>query len=514
MTEPLRLGELVATLALAQDNAFGQPLESQFRSCILASWLARAASLDAQLHEVVYWVALLRYVGCTGHAHEVSALFGDEIALRARTLVHDSANGEEVVADLFDFAGSDSPDRLAMVQSALAAHGPQLLVPNFAAGCEVADLLVRRLDLPAEVSAALACTFERWNGHGFPNFAAGEAIPVAMRIVHLTHDVEAIARLRSKPAALAAVSDRRDRTYDPALVDIFAPVGAAWLDELDTLDPWSTVLALEPEPHRLLTGVHLDEALTVAADFVDLKSPFMASHSRRCADLAGLAATGIGLDADSVTMIRRAALVHDLGTTSIPNSILDKPGPLTSAERDRVRHHSMLTEQMLRRTPALAALSAVAAAHHERCDGSGYHKGVRLGGDPAACILAAVDVYVALTTDRADRRALSPTEAAQRLRELVHGGELTGGAVDAVLGASGHEISGRRRRGVHPAGLSDREIEVLRLMAQGLSTKAIAEQLFISAKTADHHIQHVYTKIGVQSRGAAALWAMQHSVLS
>ena len=68
----LRLGELVATLALAQDNAFGQPLESQLRSCLLAVWMADEAGFDPALRETVYWVALLRYLGCTGHAHEVA----------------------------------------------------------------------------------------------------------------------------------------------------------------------------------------------------------------------------------------------------------------------------------------------------------------------------------------------------------------------------------------------------------------------------------------------------------
>ena len=93
---PLRLSEFVATLALAQDNAFGQPLESQLRSCVLAVWLAEAAGASREVRDTAYWVALLRYVGCTGHAHEVATVFGDEIAIRARTLVHDAANPAEV----------------------------------------------------------------------------------------------------------------------------------------------------------------------------------------------------------------------------------------------------------------------------------------------------------------------------------------------------------------------------------------------------------------------------------
>ena len=173
----------------------------------------------------------------------------------------------------------------------------------------------------------------------------------------------------------------------------------------------------------------------------------------------------------------------------------------------------MLTEQMLRRSPALAQLNPFAAAHHERADGSGYHKGTR-SSERGAEILSAVDVYVGLTTDRADRDASSAATAAVELRRLASAGLLEPGAAEAVLAAAGHdEPPPKVKRVHHPGGLSGREVEVLRLAARGLTTRAIAEQLYISPKTADHHIQHVYTKIGVSTRAAAALWAMEHELV-
>ncbi len=507
----LRMGELVATLALAQDSAFGQPLESQFRSCILGDRLCDQLGLDSDEHATVFWVALLRYVGCTGHAHEVSALFGDEIGLRARTLVHDAADPHEVVADLLDFVAADAV-RLPVVQHVMQL-GRDAFVPNFAAGCEIGDALAARLDMSPAVREALRCTFERWNGQGFPNGTAGRAIPLAMRIVHLTHDMEAIARLRSPTAAMMAVTDRSDRTYDPTLVDAFVQHGLAWLHELESLDPWTTVLSLEPQPSRMLSGADIDEALTVVADFVDMKSLFMAGHSRRCADLAAAAGAMLELDAAAVTALRRAALVHDLGTTAVPNSIWDKPGLLTEAELDRVRLHPMLTEQMLRRLSGQAPVTAIAGAHHERADGSGYHRGRRSEpGDLASSVLATCDVYVGLTTDRADRAALSDAAAAEHIRRLAADGVLDARATDAVLIAAGHAVS-RRAKAKLPGGLTAREGEVLALAAHGQTVKTIAERLYISAKTADHHLQHIYTKIGVSSRGAAALWAMQHGII-
>jgi HD-GYP domain-containing protein (c-di-GMP phosphodiesterase class II) len=514
---PLRLGELVATLALAQDNAFGQPLESQLRSCLLATWMCEAAGFASEVRETAYWVALLRYLGCTGHAHEVATVFGDEIAIRAQTLVHDAANPAEVMRDVVAFATAGHPeDEREEIVRMLQDSAHEWAVHNFSSGCEVADMLVQRFDFGPGVREALAFTFERWNGNGYPAHAQGESIPLAMRVVHVSHDMEAIGRLFSPDHALEAARDRRDRTYDPALADLFVVHGRGWLERLHETDPWDAVLALEPEPHRMLADAELDDALTAVADFIDLKSPYMGGHSRRCAELAALAARMLGLADDAVTGIRRAALVHDFGTTAVPNSIWDKPGPLTRTEFDRVELHPMLTEQMLRRSPALAALNPVASAHHEKCDGSGYHKRVQADGDDlGACVLAATEVYVGLTTERADRLAFSTGDAAAELCRLESEGVLEPRATRAVLVASGHgepqTHSGKRPH--NPGGLTRREVEVLRLAAKGLTTRQIADRLYISPKTADHHIQHIYGKIGVSTRAAAALWAMQHTVV-
>jgi HD-GYP domain-containing protein (c-di-GMP phosphodiesterase class II) len=517
LASPLRLGEFVATLALAQDNAFGQPLESQLRSCLLAMWLCEEAGYEKALRETVYWVALLRYIGCTGHAHEVATLFGDEIAIRARTLVHDAANPAEVMQDVVAFATAGRPpEQREQIIRMIEQGAHEWAVHNFASGCEVGDMLVQRLGFSPEVREALRFTFERWNGNGFPTHARGEAIPLAMRIVHLTHDMEAIGRLFSPARALEAARERRDRTYDPALADLFVAHGADWFDRLAKLDPWDAVLALEPEPRRTLDGAELDDALTVAADFIDLKSPYMARHSRRCAALSADAARIVGLPDEAIVKLHRAALVHDFGTTGVPNSIWDKPGALTRAEFDRVELHAMLTEQMLRRSPALAALNPIACAHHEKCDGSGYHKRLRLDPtDLGAGILAAADIYVGLTTERADRPAFSANDAAAELRRLASEDVLEQRAANAVLVAAGHgePVASTSRRTPHPGGLSRREIEVLRLAAKGLTTRQIADRLYISPKTADHHIQHVYTKIGVSTRAAAALWAIQYDVV-
>jgi DNA-binding CsgD family transcriptional regulator len=167
---------------------------------------------------------------------------------------------------------------------------------------------------------------------------------------------------------------------------------------------------------------------------------------------------------------------------------------------------------MLSFTPALAPFGAIAVQHHERLDGSGYPRG--LAGDAItrpARILAAADVYHALTEMRPHRPARTSEHAASELRAEVAAGRLDGDAVTAVLAGAGHRVKRRRE---WPAGLTSREVEVLRLVARGLSNKEIAEQLVISPKTAGTHVEHIYTKIEVTNRAQASLFAMKHGLMA
>ncbi len=248
------------------------------------------------------------------------------------------------------------------------------------------------------------------------------------------------------------------------------------------------------------------------ADFTDLKSPWTIGHSRGVADLAGAAALEYGLSAADATRVRRAGLVHDLGRLGVSNAIWDKPGALTAAELERVRLHPYLTERMLASSSALAPLGAIAVQHHERLDGSGYPQGLR--GDaltPAGRVLAAADAYHAMTEPRPHRPALAAEAAAAELRRGVRSSLFEGNAADAVLRAAGHAVKRRRE---FPAGLTRREVEVLKLLVRGLSNKEIAEELVISRKTAGSHVEHIYAKIGVSNRARASLFAMQHGLIA
>jgi len=390
--------------------------------------------------------------------------------------------------------------RLRAVAAVLAA-GRKPAELNFRMACEVADALAARLGLGAAVRTALSATFERWNGRGLPHGLKGTTIPRPMRIAHLSQEFEVLARVEGLDGALATVKARRSKAYDPELADLVLAGGADWWAATEDQDPWDSALALAP-PAPALGPVDLRNALLVLADFADLKSPWTAGHSRAVAALA-LEAAGPVAEA--------AALVHDLGRVAVPNTVWDKPGPLTRDERDRAESHALVTDQLLRRLAVTATVADIASGTHERLDGSGYHR--RLSSahlDQPQRVVAAADCYQALVSDRPQRPARSAGEAAAELRAMANSGRLDGEAVERVLAAAGHR---RAARPPLPAGLTAREEEVLRLLALGLTTRAVAERLVISPKTADHHVQHIYTKIGVSTRGAATLFAIEHGIL-
>jgi DNA-binding CsgD family transcriptional regulator len=196
----------------------------------------------------------------------------------------------------------------------------------------------------------------------------------------------------------------------------------------------------------------------------------------------------------------------------VPNSIWDKAGRLTAAEGERVRLHPYYTERILTQSPVLRPLAHLAGSHHERRDGSGYHRGTTGGAlSTGARILAAADAYQAMIEERPYRAALPPSEAARQVEADVGAGRLDPEAAHAVLTAAGHVR--RRTRPSWPAGLSDREVEVLRLVARGKTDKEIGRVLIIAEVTVHHHVRHVYDKIGVSTRAGAALFAMEHDLI-
>ena len=431
----VELAEFTAALSLAADQAAGLSLEHGLRTCLLATRLARRAGADAGELRDVYYTALLRSIGCTSDAHEQARLFRDEIAARSHLNLAAHLPTGELIGVLARYSGAGEPpiSRAVAFGRTLAAAGdlPRRVA---AAHCETAQRLSGRLSLPGRVSGALHAVFEHWDGSGFPDGRAGEQIPVAARFAQLSYDA---LLLHEHRGGIGRIAELAGTCYDPGIAALLRTGDPAEIAEI--VSPWAAVLAAEPGGPTPLDDAQLDAACEVAADFADLKSPWLLGHSRGVAELAEAAAWRTGLDAARTAVLRRAALLHDLGRAGIPSGIWDRPGPLRDSEWELVRLHSYYTERALARSPRLATLGVIAGAHHERLDGSGYHRGSAGPQLPAeARLLAAADFYQAMTHPRPHRERQQPDRAAAELQVQVRAGRLDATAVQAVLAIAGH----------------------------------------------------------------------------
>jgi HD-GYP domain-containing protein (c-di-GMP phosphodiesterase class II) len=400
--------------------------------------------------------------------------------------------------------------REALVAEAIANAGPRAR-EAFATMCEVAQRFAGWLDLGPDVQATLEFVFARWDGRGFPG-VSGDEIPVPMRLLHVARDISLFLSAAGPDEAQAVIERRTGAAYDPRLAGLAVRGFDDLLAGLDEARMWEQALESEPFPKIWIAGERVDAAFTAIAALTGLKSPWLREHATGVAELAEAAAWRMGLPAGTVTLLRRAALAHDLGRIGVSNAIWEKPGPLGFGEWERVRLHPHFSERAFAQSPALAPIGLLAGSHHERLDGSGYHRGTRGPAlDQPARILAAADCYGAMREARPHRPALDEAAAETELMREAEEGRLDGDAVDAILAAAGHRVRQRPRE--LPAGLTGRELEVLQVLVRGKSNQEIAADLGISAKTVGHHVQHVYEKAGVRSRAAAAVWAFEHDLV-
>ncbi|HEY7438203.1 MAG TPA: HD domain-containing phosphohydrolase [Acidimicrobiia bacterium] len=509
---PVRLAELVAALSLGVDLGFGQPVEHVLRQCLIALRLAECIGMPDDERMVVYYTALLVNVGCHSDAHEQAKWFGDDIALKSHKYDHDQRSLAAAAASLRLVGSGNPPLHRFRVGLEFALSGWRELDGMIAQHAAIARSLAEQLGLPEEVSAAVGASYEQWDGRGWPGELEGDAVPLASRLSQLAEFTEVAHRIGGVEAAEELAHKRAGGQFDPELVVALCADAQRIFGDLDVAQTWDAVIAAEPSLGVLLSPAEFDAALLAIADFVDLKSPYTLGHARGVSALAADAGVHLALSDAEVTELRRAGLVHGLGRLGVSNAIWDKPAPLGAGEWERVRMQPYLTERMLHQSPSLAPLSRVAVQYRERLDGSGYPRG--LTGDAIsrpARILGAADAYQAMTEPRPYRPPMTADDAARELRADVKAGRLDRDAVDAVLAAAGHRVSARRSG---PAGLTAREVDVLRLLALGMSSKQIAGQLVISPKTARNHIEHIYTKIGVSSRAAASLFAVRHGLLA
>ncbi len=335
------------------------------------------------------------------------------------------------------------------------------------------------MGLSPSIAGLLAYVTERWDGKGPLGRAEGEQIPLPMRIVHVAGDAALQCLLGGATHAVRLLRERAGRAFDPEVATCLAEHADEILARDEGASAWPEVLAREPGPPLVLAGEGVDRALATMGNFADLVSPYLAGHSAGVAGLAAAAGRHCGLDEAGAATLRRAGSVHDVGRVAIWARLWQKPGPLSADEWEQVRLHPYQTERVLSRSPFLSALCPVAGAHHERLDGSGYHRGAsRAELALPARVLAAADAYHAMTQPRAHRDAIAPADAAQELAREARAGLLDADAVTAVIETAGQ----RAPRLERPAGLTGREAEVVAMLARGLQTKQVARALGISVK--------------------------------
>jgi HD-GYP domain-containing protein (c-di-GMP phosphodiesterase class II) len=505
-----RRAEVLAALSISIDLGLGLPMEHVLRSSLLAAMLADTLGLSEEQWATVYYANLVLWIGCHADSHEFSRWFGDDLAMRRDSYQLDWS-GLPYMRYLMQRAGSSQtlPRRTQMLLTLLLSPRTQMAA-LIHSHCQSAGLMAERIGLERAVGEAVECGYERWDGSGLPRGRRGDDIPLAMRVVQLADTCEVHMRTRGVSGALAMARERSGKQFDPSLVAALMTCRDR-LEALPDQDVWTRALEQAPDAHLMLRDGDLDSLLGAIGDFADLKCPFTVGHSRAVADLSAAAATRVGLASADVQVVRRAALVHDLGRMGVPNSVWEKSALLSESDRERIRLYPYLTGRILSRVRGLEAVASVAEAHRERLNGSGYPRGISGSALPMTQrILAAADSYRGSLEHRPHRPALNPDQAAIMLRTQGKGGRLDMVAVDAVLAAAGHQLS---HRASGPGGLTAREVEILSLFARGLSSTEIARRLVISTKTVRNHLEHIYLKAGVTNRTGAALFALSHGIV-
>jgi HD-GYP domain-containing protein (c-di-GMP phosphodiesterase class II)/DNA-binding CsgD family transcriptional regulator len=513
--EQLRLAEVLAAISLATDLGRGFPPEKALRTCLVAARLAEELGLDAQARSDTFYAALIQPVGCTAFTYEGARLVGtNELKGIPAYSRADTARVREGLRALWEEVSGEPLGRAARGLIKELTAGRRLFDYVVRADCEAGTRFTERIGLPGSVARVVLQVHERWDGKGLPGGLGGEALEPAARVIPVADQVEIFHRLDGRAATREMLRRRTGGWFDPAVVEACEGRADDIFDELEAGSVWEAVLAAEPMPAVTLPDRRVDDLAHAVADVVDLKSPYFLGHSRGVAELAEAGARGLGLGEDAAVAIRRAGLFHDLGRVGVSNLVWDKPGPLTAAEWEQVRLHAYHTERVLARSPLLAPLAQLAGMHHERQDGSGYHRGVTAASIPiGARVLAAADVFQALTEPRPHRLARWPEEAAQEVGAMVVAGRLDPEAARAVCEAAGVSLRRGRVSAPWPAGLTDREVEVLRLLARGLTKKEIAKALVIAPGTAHTHTVHIYEKLGVSTRAGVALFALEHGLV-
>jgi putative nucleotidyltransferase with HDIG domain len=414
-TDQVRLSDVLSGLSHALDLTEGSRAGHSIRTCLIGMRLANVIGLTAEEKSHLFYALLMKDLGCSSNAARFAALFGaDDHALKSSLKTVDWP----VALESFRWVASSvkpGASWLSRVWQFLAvmARGPKGARDVVLTRCERGADIARLLGLADPTASAIRALDEHWNGKGQPYGLKGETIPRLARILGLAQTVEIFATSFGVPQAFDMARTRRGRWFEPDLVDALVSTrndGQFWHRLGDGHDV-HRLRAFEPDDRVLAaTEDRLDVIAEAFAKVIDAKSPWTYRHSAGVAEITVAIAQRMGLGAENIRELRRAALLHDIGKLGVSNLILDKPGKLTDDEFAVIRRHPAHTAEVLQYATVFSRLVEVAASHHERLDGRGYHRG-KAANDLSltARIVCVADICDALRASRPYRAGL-PTE--------------------------------------------------------------------------------------------------------
>jgi HD-GYP domain-containing protein (c-di-GMP phosphodiesterase class II) len=437
----LKLSELIASLSYALDITEGQPPGHCVRACWIGMHIGRQAGMaDEQLWEL-YYTLLLKDLGCSSNAARICELYlTDDLDFkRDYKTVGDSL--PQVLGFVLKHTGLKAglAERFRSVMTILR-DGPEIARELVATRCQRGADIARLLRFPEGVAEGIYSLDEHFNGNGKPARLAGEAIPLYARIALLAQVIDVFHTESGRAGALKEVRARAGQWFDPMLVQAFDTVAqsdAFWstlgLDSID--EAVASLLPAGAGRQQVLDDDYLDDIATAFGQVVDAKSPYTSGHSARVALYTDMIAESLGLSMERRRWLKRGALLHDVGKLGVSNSVLDKAGALDRAEWDAVKLHAEFTETILGRIGPFRELAAIAGAHHERLDGSGYPRGLAAHDIRIETrIITTADIFDAITASRPYRGAIPVPQALEMMQKTV-GTALDPGCYDALVRA-------------------------------------------------------------------------------
>jgi putative nucleotidyltransferase with HDIG domain len=427
-----QLSEILSTLSFALDLTEGAVQGHSVRSCLLALRIGEALRLDGVQMMQLYYAALLKDVGCSSNAARMCQIVGgDDRTVKAGVKLEDWTRPHQLKLSVLKMMWKNvlpgdtafhKAKRLFQIASTQHENNKEMIQLR----CDRGASIVRKIGLDTVTAEAVRHLDEHWDGSGYPGRLKGHQIPVIARLLCVAQHLDAFCAETGPEHAVQVMEERSRRWFDPEVVKAAASLsrtGRLWRHCLPgdgSLAAHKAILAAEPAAGKALAAGPIDQICEAFAEVVDAKSPFTFRHSVGVKDAAMMIGKSLGLSPDRMRVLRRAALLHDIGKLSVSNMILDKPGKLDANEFNIVKRHSALTSEILGRMPSLEEISVLAGEHHEKLDGSGYPFGLKAEDlSLESRLIAVADVYGALSEDRPYRGGLDPDEIAGIMKRDV-----------------------------------------------------------------------------------------------